>query len=98
VISGPALIVGAGLTKTVISSVEVQVPEVAVSVYVVVTVGVAVGFKTVVELKVAPGDQTYVIGKVPPPPVPPHPVTLTAVVCPPVMDPVFTTFPLHEMV
>jgi hypothetical protein len=50
--------VGAGLTKTVISSVDVQVPEVAVSVYVVVTVGVAVGFKTVVELKVAPGDQT----------------------------------------
>jgi hypothetical protein len=32
VTSGPALIVGAGLTKTVISSVEVHVPDVAVSV------------------------------------------------------------------
>jgi hypothetical protein len=78
--------------------VDVHVPEVAVSVYVVVTVGVAVGFRTVVELKVAPGDQTYVIGNVLPPPVPPQPVTLTAVVCPPVMDPVFTTLPLQEMV
>jgi hypothetical protein len=38
--------------------VEVQVPDVAVKVYVVVTVGVAVGVKMVVELKVAPGDQT----------------------------------------
>lgn len=32
VMSGPALMVGAGLTKTVISSVEVQVPDVAVKV------------------------------------------------------------------
>ena len=58
VTSGPAFTVGAGLTKTVIWSVEVQVPDVAVSVYVVVTVGVAVGFNIVVELNVAPGDQT----------------------------------------
>jgi hypothetical protein len=78
--------------------VDVHVPEVAVSVYVVVTVGVAVGFRMVVELKVAPGDQTYVMGNVPPPVVPPQPVTLAVVVCPPVMDPVFTVVPLQEMV
>lgn len=51
-----------------------------------------------VELKVAPGDQTYVMGSVPPPVVPPHPVTLAVVVCPPVIDPVFTVLPLQEIV
>jgi hypothetical protein len=78
--------------------VEVHVPEVAVSVYVVVTVGVAVGSRTVVELKVAPGDQTYVIGNVPPPLDPLQPVTVAVVVCPPVMEPVFTVDPLQEIV
>jgi hypothetical protein len=39
-----------------------------------------------------------VIGNVPPVPVPPQPVTLAVVVCPPVIDPVFTVVPLQEMV
>jgi hypothetical protein len=65
---------------------------------VVVTVGVAVGFKTEVELNVAPGDQTYVTGNVLPVEPPPHAVTLAEVVCPPVIDPVLTMFPLQEIV
>jgi hypothetical protein len=50
-----------------------------------------------VELKVAPGDHEYVIGKVLPPLPPPQPVTLAKVVCPPVIEPELTTPPPHDI-
>ena len=57
VTSGPASTVGKGLTYTVTWSWLVQVPWVAVSVYVVVVVGLAVGFRMVAELNAVAGLQ-----------------------------------------
>jgi hypothetical protein len=97
VTSGPAFTVGKGLTYTVTWSWLVQVPWVAVSVYVVVVVGLAVGFRMVVELNAVAGLQVYVRGNVLVPPLVPQLATEMVVELQGPTDPEATLVPLQVM-
>jgi hypothetical protein len=58
VLSGPALGVGAGFTKTVTESTRLQIPVVAITKYFVVVTGLAMGLCNALLSRVAAGDHT----------------------------------------